>query len=197
MHGGDGFGTILAFGVVVQLLREAFSGFVRLRGLARKRREGGVLQLPLKAKRRGGNRMQADSFGQKGKVQEHAGSPVRRLARGVAILALAVAPHLAAADSGRVLRWTAVGRLFARGEAGGAGEGVDSADRQLGGSGNARLAREEAQGRVGDGRHVRTKDRRGKPRPTLAETCLVNGNGCDEIWYNKHMFDSSTGSIRE
>ena len=27
--------------------------------------------------------MQADSFGQKGKVQEHAGSPVRRLARGV------------------------------------------------------------------------------------------------------------------
>ena len=30
--------------------------------------------------------MQADSFGQKGKVQEHAGSPVRRLARGVAIL---------------------------------------------------------------------------------------------------------------
>ena len=134
------------------------------------------MQLPLKAKRRGGNRMQADSFGQKGKVQEHAGSPIRRLARTAAILALAVAPHLAAADSGRVLRWTAVGRLFARGEAGGAGEGVDSADRQLGGSGNARLAREEAQGRVGDGRHVRTKDRRGKPRPTLAETDIAKFN---------------------
>ena len=43
--------------------------------------------------------MQADSFGQKGKVQEHAGSPIRRLARAAAILALAVAPHLAAADS--------------------------------------------------------------------------------------------------
>ena len=43
--------------------------------------------------------MQADSFGQKGKVQEHAGSPIRRLARAAAILALAVAPYLAAADS--------------------------------------------------------------------------------------------------
>ena len=43
--------------------------------------------------------MQADSFGQKGKVQEHASSPIRRLARAAAILALAVAPHLALADS--------------------------------------------------------------------------------------------------
>ena len=33
-------------GVAVLPLREAFGGFVRLRGLARKRREGGVLQLP-------------------------------------------------------------------------------------------------------------------------------------------------------
>ena len=47
--------------------------------------------------------MQADSFGReengREEIQEHARSPIRRLARGVAILALAIAPHLAAADS--------------------------------------------------------------------------------------------------
>lgn len=47
--------------------------------------------------------MQADSFGReengREEIQKHARSPIRRLARGVAILALAVAPHLAAADS--------------------------------------------------------------------------------------------------
>ena len=43
--------------------------------------------------------MQADSFGREENVQKYARSPIRRLARGVAILALAVAPHLAAADS--------------------------------------------------------------------------------------------------
>ena len=43
--------------------------------------------------------MQADSFGREENVQKHARSPIRRLARAAAILALAVAPHLAAADS--------------------------------------------------------------------------------------------------
>ena len=43
--------------------------------------------------------MQADSFEREENVQKHARSPIRRLARAAAILALAVAPHLALADS--------------------------------------------------------------------------------------------------
>ena len=46
LRGRGRFGIIQ--GVAVLPLREAFGGFVRLRGLARKRREGGVLQLPHK-----------------------------------------------------------------------------------------------------------------------------------------------------
>ena len=121
--------------------------------------------------------MQADSFGQKGKVQEHAGSPVRRLARGVAILLRSPLrriwqrPIQGVFYDGQL--WDAcslVERLVARARA-----SILLIDNWVGVETLDLLAKK----RKGVSVTVVTsehKDRRGKPRPTLAETDIAKFN---------------------